>query len=121
MSDDTSDSQQIVIKDLYTRAGLYPSENSHDPEHLFRYGELLKSLSNALEPYEYEDYDEEYKEIRRKMAEISKYRYTHRDRYISEGYEILHDWYGLISKKLDYLNILLPHNYTYVEGGEDGL
>ena len=119
MSDENS--QTMAIIDLYTRAGLYPSENSHDPEHLFRYGELLKSLHNALEPYESPEYDGQYMEIKRRIAQISAYRYTNTDRYIQEGYEILHEWYGIISKKLDYLNMLLPHHYTYTEGGEDGL
>ena len=55
------------------------------------------------------------------LDKISDYRYINRDRYMAEGYEILHKWYGILSRKLDYLNMLLPHNYTYTEGGEDGL
>ena len=66
MSDENS--QTMAIIDLYTRAGLYPSENSHDPEHLFRYGELLKSLHNALEPYESPEYDGQYMEIKRRIG-----------------------------------------------------
>lgn len=117
-----SDENQLqVITDLFTRAGLYPSENSHDPEHIFRFGAILQQLHNALKPYKFPEYDEQYKEIKMRIREVSAYRYTNRDRYLAEGYPILYDWYGLLAEKMDFVNILLPHNYSYTEGEEDGI
>lgn len=110
-----------VISNLFTRAGEYPGENSHDPEHLFRWGEILKSLSNSLEAYQDHDFKENYALIQKELAAVSKYRYAQRDRYVYEGYEICHEWFGAIASLIDKVGLMLPHNYEYTEGGDDGL
>ncbi len=110
-----------VISNLFTRAGQYPSENFHDPEHLFRWGEILKSLSNTLEAYHDHDFEEKFARVQQELTAISRYRYSDRDRYVYEGYEICHQWLAAIAFLVDTLGLMVPHNLEFTEGGDDGL
>ena len=43
------------------------------------------------------------------------------DRYISDGYDMLFEWLGMLARQYQRLGLLIPEDLTYTEGGDEGI
>lgn len=108
-----------LLYDLFVKASEFPGESSHNSKNLYHWGEKIKSLHDVLSPYHDEQYNREYALAQRRINEISLYHPSRR--YLVEGYDVLHEWLGSISRLYDRLGLMIPQNMIYTEGGEDGV
>ncbi len=108
-----------IIYDLLVKASEYPGEVPHNPRNLYSWGEKIKSLHQLLSGYYDEEYNREFKLIQKGIIEVSKEFPS--DRYTYESYDLLFSWLGAISRLYGRLGLLIPMNYTYSEGGEEGI
>ena len=119
MNDNESPDGMRIIYDLLVKAAEYPGESSHNLANVFSWGHKIKALHELMSSYFDEDYVKEYRVARDQMLEVSKMYPS--ERYVSESYDLLFSWLGSISRLYGRLGLLIPMNYTYTEGGEEGI
>jgi hypothetical protein len=119
MKDSESPDGMRIIYDLLVKAAEYPGESSHNLANVFSWGQKIKALHELLSLYFDEEYTREYKIARDRLLEVSKMYPS--ERYVSESYDLLFAWFGSISRLYGRLGLLIPMNYTYTEGGEEGI
>ena len=85
----------------------------------FTWGQKLKGLEHILSGYLDEEYMHEKRVLEKEIREVSK-EYPS-DRYISDGYDMLFEWLGMLARQYQRLGLLIPEDLTYTEGGEEGI
>lgn len=108
-----------LFYDLLVKASEYPGESPHNLRNLHSWGEKLKALHQLLSSYHDESYLREYKLMMMRTREVSLYYPS--QRYVSEGYGVLFEWLGTISRLYARMGLMIPENYIYTDGGEDGI
>jgi len=119
MSDNETPEGMRLLYDLLVKASEYPGETVHNPRNLYNWGEKIKALHHLLSSYHDEDYRKEYRIAMKRIGEIS--RDYPSSRYVAEGYEVLFEWLGSISRLYARLGLMIPENLVYTEGGEEGI
>lgn len=108
-----------LLYDLLVKASEYPGEAPHNPRNLYYWGEKLKALHGVLSAYHDQEYLQEYRIMRKQIVDVSKNWPS--SRYVSEGYELLYEWLGSISRLYTRLGLMIPENLTYSEGSGEGI
>lgn len=108
-----------LLYDLLVKASEYPGEAPHNTRNLYSWGEKLKSLHHLLSAYHDEEYLQEYRMLQERIREISK-EYPSEE-YVSNGYGVLFEWLGLLSRLYGRLGLMIPENMVYTEGGDEGI
>jgi hypothetical protein len=119
MSDNETPEGIRLLYDLLVKASEYPGETPHNPRNLYNWGEKIKALHYLLSNYHDEDYLKEHRSATKRIMEVS--RDYPSARYVSEGYEVLFEWLGSISRLYARLGLMIPENLVYTEGGEEGI
>ena len=118
MDSETPEGMRLLY-DLLVKASEYPGESPHNPRNLYNWGQKLKGLEHILSGYLDEEYMHEKRVLEKEIREVSK-EYPS-DRYISDGYDKLYSWLGLLATQYQRLGLLIPEDLTYTEGGEEGI
>ena len=108
-----------LLYDLLVKASEYPGESPHNPRNLYNWGQKLKGLEHILSGYLDEEYMHEKRVLEKEIKEVSK-EYPS-DRYISDGYDMLFEWLGMLARQYQRLGLLIPEDLTYTEGGDEGI
>ena len=119
MTENESPNGMRIIYDLLIKVSEFPGEAPHNLGNVFLWGQKIKALHELMSSYFDEEYTREYKIARNQLIEAS--RMYPSERYVSESYDILFFWMGSLSRLYGRLGLLIPMNYTYTEGGEEGL
>ena len=90
-----------------------------NPRNLYNWGQKLKGLEHILSGYLDEEYMHEKRVLEKEIREVSK-EYPS-DRYISDGYDMLFSWLGMLARQYQRLGLLIPEDLTYTEGGDEGI
>lgn len=119
MNDKNTPEGVMVLYDLLVKASEFPGESSRSVRQLYQWGQKLKALHHMLSSYHDEEYLKEFRALRTTIIRISKYYPS--ERYLSEGYDALFEWLGSISRLYARLGMLISMDYSYTEGGEEGI
>ena len=119
MSDNETPEGMRLLYDLLVKASEFPGESPHNPRNLYSWGEKLKALHQILSSYHDTEYLQEYRLAQKNIREIS--RLYPSERYVAEGYGMLYEWLGSLSRLYQRLGLMIPENMVYTEGGEEGI
>ena len=108
-----------LLYDLLVKASEFPGETPHNPRNLYSWGEKLKALHQIMSAYHDAEYLQEYRLAQKNIREIS--RLYPSERYVAEGYDMLYEWLGSLSRLYQRLGLMIPENMVYTEGGEEGI
>lgn len=119
MADNESPEGIAIIYKLLVKVAEFPGESPHNLGNVYLWGQKLHSLHEIMSSYFDEEYTREYQIARNQLMAISR-KYPS-DAYVFQAYDLLYSWMGSLSRLYARLGLLIPQNYTYVEGGEEGL
>lgn len=119
MQDESTPEGLRLLYDLLVKASEYPGETPHNPRNLYNWGEKLKALHHIMSAHHDEEYLQEYRLAQKNIRDIS--RLYPSEKYVAEGYDILYEWLGSLSRFYQRLGLLIPQNLVYTEGGEEGI
>ncbi len=97
-----------MLYDLFVKASEFPGESAPNKRNLYSWAQKLKALHQILSAYHDDAYRAEYDDVMKRMQKISALYPS--EEYTAQGYELLYDWLGCISRLYQRLGLMIPEN-----------